>query len=189
MRRTTLFSAITLCGIAPAHAGLYKWVDKDGKTIYSDTPPPADIKEVKPRKFGDNVTGPSDGLTFSMRDAMARNPVTLFANACGETCDSAKQLLSGRGIPFTSRDPEKDPAAAEALKKLVGGLQVPTLVVGDNNISGFLDESWHAALTQAGYPRNFTPLAKPTDSPPSARAVKNDETVTPVTPPAPKKKK
>jgi len=33
--------AATLVFVAlPAMAQLYKWVDKDGKTIYSDTPPP-----------------------------------------------------------------------------------------------------------------------------------------------------
>ena len=36
------------CAIAPlATAGLYKYVDKDGKTVYSDTPPPgADAKPL-----------------------------------------------------------------------------------------------------------------------------------------------
>lgn len=33
-------------GLAAA-AGLYKWVDENGKVVYSDTPPPANAKEGK----------------------------------------------------------------------------------------------------------------------------------------------
>jgi len=35
---------------APAGATMYKWVDKNGKVVYSDQPPPADVKSeiVKP---------------------------------------------------------------------------------------------------------------------------------------------
>jgi len=29
---------------APAHAALYKWVDANGRTVYSDQPPPASVK-------------------------------------------------------------------------------------------------------------------------------------------------
>jgi len=35
---------------APALATMYKWVDKDGKVVYSDQPPPANVKSevIKP---------------------------------------------------------------------------------------------------------------------------------------------
>lgn len=174
--------------VPPVHAELYKWVDKDGRTIYSDSPPPADIKDAKSKKFGDNVSGPSDNLPFELREAAKKNPVTLFATNCGEPCDSARRLLNSRGIPFTERNPEKDPAAADALKKLINTLEVPVMLVGDSPSRGFSDETWSGALTQAGYPKTFTPLAKPTDSPPPVKAPKAEETVTPVTAPAPKKK-
>jgi glutaredoxin len=188
--RTLLFLIPVLATLTanPASAELYKWVDKDGKTIYSDTPPPPDIKEVKPKKFGDNVSGPSDALPFSMRDAAKRNPVTLFANACGEPCDGARKLLAARGIPYADKNPEKDPAAQAELKKLAGGLQVPYLLIGDNSLSGFAEETWHAALTGAGYPRNYSPPSKPVDSPASVKTPKPEEAVTPPSPPAPKKK-
>jgi biotin carboxylase len=41
--------AAMMCALAaPAAAQLYKWVDKDGKTHYSDTPPPnQDTKQLK----------------------------------------------------------------------------------------------------------------------------------------------
>ncbi|MBL8512538.1 MAG: glutaredoxin family protein [Betaproteobacteria bacterium] len=186
---TAAFTAMLVATFTafPAQAELYKWVDKEGKTIYSDTPPPSDIKDVKSKKFGDNVSGPSDNLPFELREAAKKNPVTLYANKCGEPCDGARSLLNSRGIPFSERNPESDPAAAAALKKLIGALEVPVMVVGEDVSRGFSESTWSGALTQAGYPRNFTPLAKPTDSPPSVKAPKPEETVTPPAPPAAKK--
>jgi glutaredoxin len=190
--RTIALPAVALlagCLCLPlAHAELYKWVDKDGKTIYSDTPPPSDIKDAKPKKFGDNVSGPSDNLPFELREAAKKNPVTLYANKCGDPCDGARKLLNSRGIPFSERNPESDPAATEALKKLIGSLEVPVMVVGEEVMRGYSESTWAGALTQAGYPRSYTPPAKPTDSPPSAKTPKAEETVTPPTPPSPKKK-
>jgi hypothetical protein len=39
-----------LFAAAPAGATMYKWVDKNGRIVYSDQPPPADVKSeiVKP---------------------------------------------------------------------------------------------------------------------------------------------
>ncbi len=48
-----LMAAILLALAAPAAAQLYKWVDKDGKTHYSDTPPPnLDSKQITPASGG-----------------------------------------------------------------------------------------------------------------------------------------
>lgn len=43
MRRTMLALALLLLPVL-AHAQLYKWVDENGRTQYSDRPPPAGIK-------------------------------------------------------------------------------------------------------------------------------------------------
>jgi hypothetical protein len=44
-----LAAAMVACS-APAFATMYKWVDKDGKVIYSDQPPPSNVKSevIKP---------------------------------------------------------------------------------------------------------------------------------------------
>ena len=49
MKHAIVVAAITIA-LAPAvHAQLYKYVDKDGKTVYSDQPPVnADSKQLKP---------------------------------------------------------------------------------------------------------------------------------------------
>ena len=98
-----------------APEGLFRWVDREGKVTYSDTPPPKDAVNPQRKRLGDNITGGGeDAIPFALKSAMQRNPVILYANNCGEACDQARALLSKRGIPFVSRNPETDPGAADA---------------------------------------------------------------------------
>jgi len=161
MRLSLLAIFLLACVTTAVDAQLYKWVDKDGKVTYSDVPPPRDAKDVRQKAYGDNVT-PSDDLPYSVKDAIKRNPVTLFANACGEPCDKARALLGARGVPFADRNPETDQSAMDALKEAAGGLSVPTLTIGTRVIKGFADSEWQDALTSSGYPRTNPGLrAKP----------------------------
>lgn len=49
MKTTLLAALLAACCALGAHAQLYKYVDKDGKTVYSDVPPTnIDSKQVKP---------------------------------------------------------------------------------------------------------------------------------------------
>ena len=135
---------------------IFRWVDKDGKVHYGDSlPPPTEVKSSQSKKINDSVIEQED-VPYGVSIAMKNNPVTLYANNCGEACTNAKALLTKRGIPFADKNPESDTAAATALKALVGALQVPTIAIGPNNLSGFDEEGWNAALNAAGYPR-FSP--------------------------------
>jgi hypothetical protein len=42
--RTAIAALVALAFCAPAGAALYKWVDGNGRTVYSDQPPPGDVK-------------------------------------------------------------------------------------------------------------------------------------------------
>ncbi len=162
---------LTLATAANAQE-IFRWVDKDGKVHYGDSlPPPAETKSVQTKKLVDSVIE-QEAIPFGVSTAMKNNPVTLYANNCGEGCANAKALLARRGIPFTEKNPETDAAAATALKALVGALQVPTIQIGANSLTGFEAEGWNAALNAAGYPRNNPNLrqsaakAGPRTSPP-----------------------
>lgn len=160
--------AMTGLVLSPAHAQqLYKWVDKDGKITYSDQPPPKDAKNVEQRKMVDSGAAVSDDVPYGVKTAIEKNPVTLYANFCGEPCDGARSLLNTRGIPFTDRNPEKDPKALDALKAATGGQEVPVLVVGAKVLKGFAEESWNEALTSGGYPRT-NPNLRPRAAAPAA---------------------
>ncbi len=154
---------------------LYKWVDKDGKVTYSDQPPPKDVKNVEQKKMMDSSPG-VDNVPYAVKSAIERNPVVLYANFCGETCDGARALLNTRGVPFTDRNPEKDPKALDALKAATGAQDVPVLLVGTRIIRGFAEETWNEALTSGGYPRNNPNLQPrppaPATPPPAADAPK-----------------
>ena len=74
-------------------------------------------------------------LPYATQVATKRNPVTLFSSGgCGEVCASARQLLASRGVPYSERNPQANPADADALKKLIGVLEVPVLLVGGDAI-------------------------------------------------------
>ena len=153
--RATLAMALLL-SITTNAQEIFRWVDKNGKVHYGDSlPPPTEVKSSQTKKINDSVIEQED-VPYGVSTAMKNNPVTLYANNCGEACTNAKALLAKRGIPFADKNPEADAAAATALKALVGALQVPTIAIGPNNLSGFDEEGWNAALNAAGYPR-FNP--------------------------------
>ena len=149
-----IFAMALLLATAANSQQVFRWVDKDGKVHYGDMlPPPAEVKSVQTKKLADSVIE-QDDVPFAVEQAMKKNPVTLYANNCGELCANAKALLSKRGIRYAEKNPEADPAAGAALKQTPGGLQVPTIMIGAVSIAGFDEEGWNSALTNAGYPRN-----------------------------------
>jgi glutaredoxin len=142
-----------------AAAQLYQWKDAQGRTVYSDQPPPPSIRNAQQKSFKGNLI--EVGESYAVKTAREKNPVTLYASACGAPCDQARQLLTERGIPFSSKDPQASPEAQAELQKLTGQLRVPVLVVGSDKIDGFETGQWQAMLDKAGYPKTPMPGAKP----------------------------
>jgi glutaredoxin len=148
-----LFTALD----APAQTNVYKWTDKDGKVHFSDTPPPMDAKSTSQKRLGGGYVE-TENLPYATQMAVKRNPVTLYSGGdCGDPCVRGRELLSKRGIPFSERDAQANPADQEALKKLIGGLDVPVLLIGESKIKGYEEGQWHSALDGAGYPRTRLP--------------------------------
>jgi len=57
MKRWMILAAVAALALTTAQAQLYKYVDKNGKTVYSDSPPPdVDSKQIRVQPSG----GPSD---------------------------------------------------------------------------------------------------------------------------------
>lgn len=142
-----------------AAAQLYQWKNAQGRTVYSDQPPPPSIRNVEHKSFKGSVI--EVGESYATRSAREKYPVTLYASACGVPCDQARQLLAARGVPFSNRDPQASSEAQAELKKLTGHLSVPVLVVGKDRIDGFETTQWQAALDRAGYPKSAPPGSKP----------------------------
>ena len=157
----TFLAAMLAATFAAQAQTVYRWVDKDGKVHFSDSPPPADAKDATQRRMGGGNTEDSQ-LPYATQVAARRNPVTLFTGTdCGDPCVQARDLLTRRGVPFTERDAQNNPADQEALKKLVGALDVPFLLIGSSQMKGFEEGSWQASLDSAGYPRTRLPGQAP----------------------------
>lgn len=155
--RTLLILCLAL-GAASASAQTYRWVDANGRTVFSDTPPPGTTKTVS--KTSDKAT-PDDGLPFAVKKAAEAFPVTLFTTPdCVDECKQARSLLNGRGVPFTERMVVKPDEVAE-LKQLVGDAFVPSLRVGKQSARGFESTAYNNLLDLAGYPKTAPYGAKP----------------------------
>jgi len=138
---------------------LYRYVDPDGRITYSDMPPPKTAKKIERKADADK--SPDASLPYATREAAKKFPVMIYANDCGDPCKQARDMLEKRGVPYAQKDPSISKADAAALTKLVGALEVPTLVVGKlKHIKGFEPGAWNGALDEAGYPKN-NPGVKP----------------------------
>ena len=152
-----LCAAALISAAAHAQTNVYRWVDKDGKVHFSDSPPPADVKESTSKRMGGGIAADPQ-MPFATQEAMKRNPATLFVSTdCGGLCDSGRALLAKRGIPYSERNAQTDKAAAEEVKQRTGGLQVPVLLLGEKPVKGFDESLWNTALDSAGYARTAIP--------------------------------
>jgi glutaredoxin len=165
----------------PAMAQVYRWVDKEGKVHFSDTPPNEDAKVTQQRTPGGGGADESQ-LPYGLQMAMKNHPVTLYVgNNCGEFCSNGRALLAKRGVPYRERNAEVNRGDAEALNSLAGSLTVPTLQVGTQALAGFTEDAWNSALDAAGYPRTKLPglkLPSPTPPPPPPAPPKTPPTET-----------
>ena len=71
-----LWCAAALAIATSASAQIYKWVDKDGKVQYSDSPPPA----VQTKQLNINVAPPTPGISPAQAAVNAANPPAKNAN-------------------------------------------------------------------------------------------------------------
>jgi len=141
-----------------ASAEAYRWVDPQGRTIISDTPPPGRARDVS--KAG-SASETSDGLPYEVRRAVDNFPVTLYTSAdCASECKQARDFLNARGVPFTEKMLQKQEDVDE-LKKLVGDAFVPALKVGKQSFRGFEPAAYTNLLDLAGYPKSAAYGSKP----------------------------
>lgn len=109
----------------------------------------------------------------------ARYPVTLYSSSNCAPCDSARQLLQARGIPFT----EYTVGSAEdieALQKLSGQNSLPFATIGRQHLLGYAESEWTQYLDAAGYPKTSQlPPGYRRPSPTPLVARKTTESATP----------
>lgn len=108
---TRLFAALLTCSVAmAAHAGIYKWVDAEGVTHYSENKPPQDAKNVKVIKAS---TTPSSDVDDARKKLDAQRKQALS--------DLEKKEKTAAGVPL-----------AENRKALCDGLRNNLKVMGEH---------------------------------------------------------
>lgn len=149
-RRAAAVAALLCLAWIPAQAQTtYRWIDRDGRVVVSDTPPPANARSVESRAA---ATG-SAPLPLDVQLASRNFPVVLYTAAdCGQPCDDARALLAGRRVPFSEKAVRSD-EDFRALKAATGDSFVPTLTVGKEVLKGLAPPDWNNLLDLAGYPR------------------------------------
>lgn len=179
--------------------GVYRIVGPDGKVTYSDQPPPA-ATNARPVDGASSAGSAAPTLPVEVRQAASRYPVTLYTGADCSPCDSGRNFLSTRGIPFAEKTVNSSDDVA-AFKRLSGATSLPLLTVGGQQLKGYSATEWGQYLDAAGYPKKSvlppsyrreaaTPLveAKPAAAPatrtPAGQPAADTPAEVPVTPPA-----
>jgi hypothetical protein len=146
---------IALLGLSVAGSAVaqstYRWTDPaTGRTVFSDTPPPAGARNVQ-QKRGDANSEPAQA--YAAKRTSGNNPVTLYTTAnCQAECQEARQFLKQRKVPFTEKEVATQAALDEMKARFGGTAMVPSLAVGKEQTAGFQADNWNRLLDQAGFP-------------------------------------
>ncbi len=189
--QSLLLCALALAGTCAPASAQYKIVAPDGRVTYTDRPPAdasARVTEIG-RRAPPAEPSAASALPAELQRIVGRFPVTLFAAANCPPCDSGRELLRQRGVPYSERLIISNDDVA-ALERTVGGRTVPSLTVGGQALRGFSVADWTSYLDAAGYPRDSRlprGWEAPAATPLVARAVPTatPTTNTPAAPPPP----
>ena len=144
----TAVGALLLVGAA--HAQVYRVVGPDGKVTFSDKPP---AQAAQPAASGRAAaSGGGAALPYQLNQTVQRYPVTLYTSSTCAPCNSGRNLLVNRGVPFTEKTVETNEDIA-ALQRLAGNNSLPLLTIGGQQLKGFSDSEWSQYLDAAGYPK------------------------------------
>jgi len=133
-----------------ARKKLYKWVDREGNVSYHDQPPPDDASYKVEERFLKGSKMPSKKVETD--DNLARAAVVMYMIPKCMSCDMARAYLQRRKIPFTEKNVEGNRVLLDELRKKSGTLSVPTILVGDKVMQGYLESLLAGELDAAGYP-------------------------------------
>ena len=132
---------------------VYRIVGPDGKVTFSDRPPatPAKVSGLETATSPSASSNPA--LPYDLRQIVAKYPVTLYTSKDCTPCDSGRNLLRTRGVPFSEKT-ITTAEDAESLQRISSSKSLPFLTLGSQHIKGFSDAEWTQYLNAAGYPES-----------------------------------
>jgi glutaredoxin len=140
---------------AQSSSTLFKSTGADGKTVYSDRPPP-NAREAKTLTFQNAPASPLSAETLAYIETLKRSAearakapppseVILFSAAWCGYCKKAKAHLASKQVAYREIDIDtKDGLVAYV--QAGGKRGVPLLVVNGRSVSGYSQASYDAAL-------------------------------------------
>jgi len=187
LRAFALVFLTSLLALGTAQAQQYRWVDRNGKAQFTDTPPPPgakDVRKVESAAAPAAVPAADAPVPVELARLQAEFPVTLYTSPdCKEGCELARDALNKRGIPFKEKQ-VWNPETNEELKRASGGEGVPTLLVGRSAQRGFEQGAFDALLDSAGYPRAGLLPTRAQKAPAAPEGYAAPETAKPIEAPA-----
>jgi glutaredoxin len=168
-QKIILVILIHIFALGISSAEIYKWVDENGVTHYSDAPtediPASEATENDEIQSADPVpvaTPPLpdetqegtldsdffDILNETQEDEVAVNTPTveIYETSWCVYCKKAKKFFRSRGIDFETYDIEKDPQAARRMRSFTNLQAVPFVVINGQGISGYSVAAYEQAL-------------------------------------------
>ncbi len=153
---TILLLCIFLSSASSAQsAEIYKWRDKNGNIVFSDSPPPPGV-DAETKKFReDAIEGPktkevpkrskSDSLS-EKRPYGSINVIMYMTSWCGY-CRKAREYIRSLDVNLTEYDVEKDRSKREEfLQKSGGAGGVPLIDVEGTIIRGYNPDAIKVAV-------------------------------------------
>ncbi len=173
MRWFVVLLGVSLVGAVPTVYGAkaYKWVDKYGNVTYQDSPPPDSATYIEEKEIQSQKAVRSTGV--SIQEVAAKSPVTLYLIPDCASCDAARAYLKKRKIPFKEKNVENNPELQVEMKKRIGVLTVPAILIGKKIMKGYIQSLLEGELDAVGYPKvgavetPETPTEPPEPSPES----------------------
>lgn len=117
-RTHTLAGIISAVAVCAAHAEIYKWVDKNGETVYSNTPPPGKQVDLVKPKFSKYISVPAAAKASPPAPATPPAPLTPekqkeLRTACAKTRALLAQIESTHRMRYVNDKKEDTYATPE----------------------------------------------------------------------------
>ena len=129
MKTLALLIGISLASTLCTGQTMYKWVDKDGKTHYTDSPPPEDAKKLAAPKSGGAGAAPrnADGKPGRAQGSFGPEEEAALAMVCAISI----------GVKKLARDPRSDPNYQYRWEARDGGDMVVWATPSRPGLTGF----------------------------------------------------
>jgi glutaredoxin len=153
-----LLFVIWLASISsPESAEIYKWKDKDGNIIFSDTPPPpgvdVEVKEFKENtierpKAKENINLPRPkSESFREKRSYSDIHVIMYMTSWCPYCDKTRAYLRSLDVNLVEYNIERDRSKREEMLSKSGGSSgVPLIDVEGIIIRGYNPSAFRAAI-------------------------------------------